>query len=51
MLPDLAYFPNLPSGLIAILFKGMLTVVTITNNKPFGLAEADRKRLEENTKL
>jgi hypothetical protein len=51
MLADLAYFPNLPSGRIAILFKGMLTVVTITINKLFGLVEADRKRLEENTKL
>jgi len=51
MLPDLAHSPNLPSGCLAILFKGMLIVVTIINNKLFGLVEADRKRLEENTKL
>jgi len=51
MLPDIVYSPNLPSGRLAILFKGILIVVTIINNKRFGLVEADRKRLEENTKL
>jgi len=45
ILSDLAYFPNLTSGL----FKGMLIVVTIINDNK--MVEADRKRLEENKKL
>jgi hypothetical protein len=51
MLPDLSYSPNIPSVRLAILFKGMLIVVSIINNKHFGLAEAEQRRLVENTKL